>query len=79
MSSALPLPDSVYVDPTACAAHGLCAAWLPERITLDEWGYPCVDGTPLDPATLRRAEQAAAECPVRAFRVAVAPSRPAMR
>ena len=35
------------VDPTACIGHGLCASWLPERVTLDEWGYPIVDGTPL--------------------------------
>ncbi|OMH34891.1 ferredoxin [Tersicoccus sp. Bi-70] len=79
MSSAAPRPGGVSVDPTACAAHGLCAAWLPERVTLDEWGYPLVDGTPLDPATRRRAERAAAECPVRAFHVATAPDRAAMR
>ena len=37
----------VRVNPIACEAHGMCAELLPERITLDEWGYPIVDGTPL--------------------------------
>ena len=30
----------VRVDPIACDGHGLCADLLPERIELDEWGYP---------------------------------------
>jgi ferredoxin len=37
----------VRVNPIACEAHGLCAELLPERITLDEWGYPIVDSTTL--------------------------------
>ena len=36
------------VDPVACDAYGYCAELLPERVTLDEWGYPIVDGTPVD-------------------------------
>ena len=35
------------VDPIACDGHGLCADLLPERIELDEWGYPIVDRTPV--------------------------------
>ena len=35
------------VNPIACEAHGMCAELLPERIALDEWGYPIVDGEPL--------------------------------
>ena len=34
----------VRVNPIACEAHGMCAELLPERITLDEWGYPVIDG-----------------------------------
>jgi ferredoxin len=34
------------VDPVACDTYGYCAELLPERITLDEWGYPIVDGAP---------------------------------
>ena len=28
------------IDPTACTGHGVCADLLPERIQLDEWGFP---------------------------------------
>jgi hypothetical protein len=27
-------------------ASGMCAELLPERITLDEWGYPLIDEEP---------------------------------
>ena len=37
------------VDPINCHAHGLCAELLPELITLDEWGYPIIDGRPAAP------------------------------
>ncbi len=57
------------VDPIACTAHGLCAAWLPERVSIDEWGYPILDPTPLTPDSVRLAQRAADECPVRALRL----------
>ena len=38
------------MDPVACDAYGFCAELLPERVTLDEWGYPVVDGTPVAPS-----------------------------
>jgi len=55
------------VDPVACDAYGYCAELLPERVTLDEWGYPMVDGTPVDSDLIALATRAAAECPRRAF------------
>ena len=36
------------VNPITCEAHGMCAELLPERIALDEWGYPILDERPLD-------------------------------
>ncbi len=54
------------VDPVACDAYGYCAELLPERVTLDEWGYPIVDGTPVDSDLVELATRAAAECPRRA-------------
>jgi len=54
------------VDPVACDAFGYCAELLPERVTLDEWGYPVVDGTPVGPELVELATRAAAECPRRA-------------
>ena len=54
------------VDPVACDAYGYCAELLPERVTIDEWGYPIVDGTPVGPDLMALATRAAAECPRRA-------------
>ena len=51
------------VNPIACEAHGMCAELLPEAITLDDWGYPIVDGRPLPPELLDHARRAAQACP----------------
>ena len=51
------------VNPIACEAHGMCAELLPERITLDEWGYPLIDSEPLPEALLEHARRAAQACP----------------
>ncbi len=59
----------VRVDPILCDGHGLCAELLPERISLDDWGYPIVDGTPIEGALLAHARRAADACPVVALRV----------
>ncbi|MFF3460666.1 ferredoxin [Streptomyces sp. NPDC002730] len=59
----------ITVDRTACTAHGLCAELLPERITLDEWGYPLLDDAPLPAEAARRARRAAADCPMLALRL----------
>jgi ferredoxin len=40
---------------------------LPEAITLDEWGYPIVDGTPLPAELVEVARRAARDCPRRAI------------
>ena len=55
------------VDPAACDAYGYCAELLPERVTLDEWGYPVVDGTPVEASLAVLAKLAVAECPRRAL------------
>jgi ferredoxin len=57
----------VRVNPIACKGHGLCAELLPERITLDEWGFPIVDPTPLTIGLEKHAKRAAAACPVLAL------------
>jgi ferredoxin len=55
------------VDPIACDGHGLCAELYPEGITLDDWGFPIVDGHPVPAALERHARRAVAECPARAL------------
>jgi ferredoxin len=59
----------VRVDRIACTAHGLCAEVFPERVALDEWGYPVVDGRPVPVPLVKQARRAAAACPVLALRL----------
>ncbi|HEV3282463.1 MAG TPA: ferredoxin [Acidimicrobiales bacterium] len=60
---------SLRVDPVACDAYGYCAELFPERVTVDEWGYPIVDGTPVEPELADLAARAVADCPRRALRL----------
>ncbi len=55
------------VDPIQCVAHGLCAELLPERVRLDEWGYPILDGEPVPPELNGIARRAAEACPTLAL------------
>jgi ferredoxin len=57
----------IVIDPVACDAYGFCAELLPEAISLDEWGYPIVDGKPLPPDLVEVARRAARDCPRRAI------------
>jgi ferredoxin len=59
----------VAVDWTACRGHGVCADLLPERIVLDEWGYPVVDPDPVPARAGRRARRAVSECPALALKL----------
>ncbi len=55
------------VNPIACDGHGICAELFPERIELDEWGYPIVDGEPIPSRLEKHARRAVAECPTLAL------------
>lgn len=57
------------VNPILCDAHGLCAELLPERITLDEWGYPIIDAAPVPRSLEMHARRAVAACPLLALRL----------
>jgi ferredoxin len=57
------MKQRLRVNPIACEAHGMCAELLPERIELDEWGYPVIDGAPLDRSLVSHARRAAQACP----------------
>jgi ferredoxin len=61
--------ERLYIDPVACSAHGLCAELFPERIWLDEWGYPVIEHGALTPDLLEHARRAVAACPVVALRL----------
>jgi ferredoxin len=55
------------VNPIACEGHGLCAELLPERIRLDDWGYPIIDPAPVEGSEARQAERAVEACPTMAL------------
>jgi ferredoxin len=55
------------VNPIACSGHGLCAELLPERISLDEWGYPIVSPQPITPGLEQLARRAVTDCPALAL------------
>jgi ferredoxin len=57
------MSQRLRVNPITCEAHGMCAELLPERISLDDWGYPIVDQEPLPPELLDHARRAAQACP----------------
>ena len=56
------------VDMIACDGRGVCAELLPERIELDDWGYPIIDATPMTGVVLEHARRAVAACPVLALK-----------
>ena len=60
----------IVVDGSRCDGHGICALVLPERISLDRWGYASLDGEPItDRTTLARAKRAVHACPALALSV----------
>jgi ferredoxin len=59
----------IRVNPIECQAYGYCAELLPELVTLDEWGYPVLDGRPVPRHLVELARTAAKQCPRHAFLV----------
>jgi ferredoxin len=59
----------VRLNPIACDGHGVCAELFPERISLDDWGYPIVDERPIEERLLPHAKRAVDACPVIALRL----------
>jgi ferredoxin len=50
----------------------MCAELFPERVRLDDWGYPIIDTTAIPDALMSHARRAVAECPRSALRLAPA-------
>lgn len=59
----------IVIDPIACDGRGACADMLPERIRLDDWGYPIVDPAPIKRDLERLARKTATVCPKLAITV----------
>jgi ferredoxin len=69
------MSKSLEVDPIACRGHGLCAELVPERIRLDDWGYPIVEDEPMSSSVEAHARRAVAACPTLALRLAASSGR----
>ncbi len=66
-------PQRLAFDASRCDGHGMCSLVLPERISLDRWGFAVADPAPFDDArTARRARAAVRCCPVGALRIVTA-------
>jgi ferredoxin len=65
------MSERLVVDPIACVGHGLCADLIPERITLDDWGYPIVDPAAIPEHLREHARRAVAMCPTLALALRV--------
>ena len=63
------MSTTIRVNPIACDGRGLCAELFPERIQLDDWGYPIIDPTPVDGALAGHARRAVGQCPTLALRL----------
>ena len=61
---------SLRVNPIKCDGHGICAELFPERIELDEWGYPIIEAEPFDGELEQHARKAVAGCPAVALLLA---------
>lgn len=55
------------VNPIRCTAYGYCAELFPERITLDDWGYPMVDEREFGDELAPHARRAVDACPRQAL------------
>jgi ferredoxin len=64
------MSDVLRVNPIACEAHGLCAELFPERVSLDDWGFPIIDPEPVPRELEEHAQRAVASCPVLALMLA---------
>ena len=54
---------SLVVDPIRCDGTGVCAELLPERISLDPWGYPIIEPGAVPDHLLDHAQRAVTSCP----------------
>ena len=61
------MSQRLRVNPIACTGHGLCTELLPERVSLDEWGYPVISPDPILPGLRKAARRAVTDCPALAL------------
>lgn len=60
---------NLEVDWTRCDGHGMCAQLLPNRIALDEWGFPVIASSPIRATEQTNVRRAIGVCPALALRL----------
>ena len=64
------------VNPILCDGYGYCAELVPERISLDDWGFPMVSAESIeDEEVLNHAQRAVGTCPRLALLLEEIPQR----
>ena len=66
---ARPAAPRLLLDPIRCTGHGMCAELFPERIELDDWGYPIVEQSEIPDELHDHARRAVKACPALALRL----------
>ncbi len=60
---------TLSIDWTRCDGHGLCAALMPERFTLDEWGFPVIRDPTVSSVDEPDVRHVVSVCPALALRL----------
>src|ERR1700730_18284719 len=66
----------LWIDRTKCDGSRLCAELFPERISLDDWGYPIISPGPIPGSLMPHAQKAVDSCPVLALALRKVERRP---
>jgi ferredoxin len=67
------MSQRIVVNPIKCSGHGLCAELFPERINLDEWGFPIVSDESIPRELQKHARRAVSDCPALALSLVAQP------
>ncbi|HEY8761201.1 MAG TPA: ferredoxin [Candidatus Dormibacteraeota bacterium] len=67
------------IDRTRCDGSRLCAELLPERIRLDDWGYPIITPGAIPAHLVPHARRAVAACPLLALSLRPAAAEQTMK
>ena len=61
--------QTIAIDRIRCDGHGVCAELFPERIQLDDWGYPIIAAPAVPEELTGHARRAVNSCPMLALRL----------
>ena len=61
--------QTLAIDWTRCDGHGVCAALLPNRIVMDEWGFPILQRRDVASPDTKNVRRAVSLCPALALRL----------